>query len=68
MAECTGKSQLLIDLAAVRDPRQVDSSGLVINDIDYPVVADTNPPFLFAALELSAASRSGTDARSSSRA
>lgn len=42
-------SRLLIDLAAVRDSGHIDGSGRVVNDINYPVIANTKPPFLIAA-------------------
>ena len=50
-------SRLFIDLAPVRDSRHIDGSGHVVNNINYPVIAKTNPPFLVAALEFFAARR-----------
>jgi len=39
----------LINLATVRDSRHINRSGAVINDIDYSVITNANPPFLVAA-------------------
>jgi len=66
-ADGVAVSRLIIDLAPVRDSRHIDGSGRVVNDINYPVVANTNPPFLIAALEFFAARRPGADARCSRR-
>ena len=41
----------------MRDSHYVDSFGDVVNDIDYPVIANTNSPLLIAALEFFAARR-----------
>ena len=49
--------RLFVDLASVRDPRHIDGSGRVVNDVDDPVITDTNPPFVIAALECLAARR-----------
>jgi len=51
--------QLFIDLAAVGDRSHIDGSGRVVNDINYPVIANTNSPFFLAALEFFAARRPG---------
>jgi hypothetical protein len=53
-------SRLFIYLAPVRDPRHIDGSGRVVNDVNYPVVTDTNPPFVIAVLEFFAARRPGS--------
>src|SRR5271167_2692981 len=55
--ECTEGFPLFVDLASVRDSRYVDGSGRVVNDINYPVVANANPPFVVAALQFFAARR-----------
>jgi len=44
----------------VRDPRHIYGSGRVVNDVNDPVVANTNPPFLIAALEFVASERPGS--------
>src|SRR3984957_17915031 len=49
-AECTEGSRLLVDLTSVRDSGHIDGSGGIVNDINYPVVTDANPPFFIAAL------------------
>jgi hypothetical protein len=48
-----------MDIAPVRDPRHVDGSGRIVNDVNYAVVTNTNPPFLIAAFESFAARRTG---------
>jgi len=51
--------RLLICIAPVRDPRHIDGSGGIVNDVNDPVIADTNPPFLIAALEFFASGGPG---------
>src|ERR1035437_3921526 len=41
------------------DPCHVDRSGRVVNDIHNPVITNTNPPYVVAALKFLAARRSG---------
>jgi hypothetical protein len=50
---------LFIDIAPVRDPRHIDDSSPVVNDVNYSIIADTDPPFLIAAPEFFAAGRPG---------
>ena len=50
-------AHLFIDIASVRDPRHIDGSGSIVNDVNDPVVTNTNSPFVIAALEFFAAWR-----------
>jgi hypothetical protein len=52
-----GAACLFIDIAPVRDPRHIDGSGNIVNDVNDPVRTNTNPPFVIAALEFFAAWR-----------
>jgi hypothetical protein len=49
------------------DPRYIERSGRVVNDVHNPVNTNTNPPFVVAALEFFAAWRPGADLSCSRR-
>ncbi len=51
---------LFVNLAPVRDPRHIDSSGRVVNLVHNTVIAGANPPFATAALEFLESRRPGT--------
>jgi hypothetical protein len=52
--------RLLVNFTPVRDPRHIDGSRRVIDDVNDPVIADANPPFVIAAFEFFAARRPGS--------
>jgi len=57
---CGAASQSFIYFAAVRDPRHINGSGRVVNDVNDPVVTHTNPSLVIAAFEFFAARRAGS--------
>jgi hypothetical protein len=59
--------KLLVDLAPMRDPGYIHGLGRVVNLVYEAVIADPNPPFVMAALELFAARRALTAASRSRR-
>ena len=58
-------SRLLVGLAPVRNSAYIDGSGGIVDDINYPIVPDTNPPFFIAALQFLTTPRPGNEDSSS---